>query len=180
MRDLNDGLLKNPFNEELKGLVSEFALLLRSIVETVDRFGLKTYFLRKHKGFVQRFYKDLSKRTYASEIAIKYKKRFEKNRDKLFTFLDYDGVPWNNNNAEHAIKAFARLRDVLGGMSTEKGIREYLIFLSISETCKYKGVSFLNFLLSGKKDIDEFINSKVRSSSPPPKLRSKLFLNCDS
>jgi hypothetical protein len=38
----------------------------------------------------------------------KYKQRFEKNRDKLFTFLRYDGVPWNNNNAEHAIKAFAR------------------------------------------------------------------------
>src|SRR5215831_11045296 len=24
---------------------------------------------------------------------------------QLFTFLDHDGVPWNNNNAEHAIEA---------------------------------------------------------------------------
>ena len=30
---------------------------------------------------------------------------------RLFTFLAYDGIPWNNNNAEHAIKAFARLRN---------------------------------------------------------------------
>jgi hypothetical protein len=37
----------------------------------------------------------------------------EKNRDKLFTFLEYDGVSWNNNNAEHAIKAFARLREFI-------------------------------------------------------------------
>ena len=47
----------------------------------------------------------------------------------------HDGIPWNNNNAEHAIKAFARLRNVIGGTSTFKGMREYLILLSISETC---------------------------------------------
>jgi len=87
----------------------------------------------------------------------------EKNRDKLFTFLRFDGVPWNNNNAEHAIKAFARLRDVMEGSSTENGIRQYLILLSICQTCKYQGLDFLNFLRSGEKDIDEFAKSKGRS-----------------
>ncbi|MBM4066322.1 MAG: IS66 family transposase [Planctomycetes bacterium] len=157
IRDLNDDLLKQPFNEELKELVQHFAGLVKPMVETVDRHGLKSHFLRKHKVFVERFYKNLSKHAYKSEIAVKYKKRFDKNRDKLFTFLDYDGVPWNNNNAEHAIKAFAALRKVIGGTSTNKGIRDYLILLSICETCKYKGVSFLDFLRSREKDIDEFI-----------------------
>jgi hypothetical protein len=98
MRDLNDDLFKQPFNEELKELVREFAILLKPMVETVDRFGLKSHFLRKHKIFVEYFYKTLSKYDYQSEIAVYYKKRFEKNRDKLFTFLDYDGVPWNNTD----------------------------------------------------------------------------------
>jgi predicted RecB family nuclease len=164
MRDLNDDLLKNPFSEELKGLMQEFASLLKPMIETVDRFGLKAHFLRKHKVFVERFYRALSKRDYQSEIAVHYQKRFEKNRDKLFTFLDYDGVPWNNNNAEHAIKAFARLRAIIGGTSTDKGIREYLTFLSIRETCKYKGVSFLEFLRSGEKDVDVFITKSSRVS----------------
>src|SRR5712691_7852194 len=93
-----------------------------------------------------------------------YKKRFEKNQGKLFTFLDYDGIPWNNNNAEHAIKAFASLRKVIGGVSTEKGIREYLTLLSICETCQYKGVSFLDFLRSGEKDIDVFMKRGLRGS----------------
>jgi hypothetical protein len=52
----------------------------------------------------------------------------EKNRDKLFTFLNYDGVPWNNNNAEDAVKPFAELRHVIGGVTTENGLREYLVF----------------------------------------------------
>jgi len=154
---LNGDLLKHPFNTELSELAHNFALLLRAIVETVDRFGLKTRFLRKHKISVERFYKKLSICKYESEIALYYKKRFDKNHDKLFTFLDYDGIPWNNNNAEHAIKSFARLRNVIGGTSSDKGIREYLTLLSISETCKYKGISFLDFLRSGKEDINIFM-----------------------
>ena len=171
LRDLNDDLLKQPFNEELKELVRDFAMLLKPMIETIDRFGLKAHFLRKHKVFVERFYKELSKRDYQSEIAIYYKKRFEKNRNKLFTFLDYDNVPWNNNNAEHAIKAFAALRKGIGGTSTEKGIREYLTLLSICETCKYKGVSFLEFLRSGEKDIDVFMKKSARVSKQSGFLR---------
>jgi len=154
MRDLNDDLLKQPFNEELKGLTQAFAALLKPMVETIDRVGLKAHYLRKHKAFVARFYRTLTEADFKTEMVAKYKKRFEKNRDKLFTFLDHDGVPWNNNNAEHAIKAFALLRTALRGASSEKGIREYLTLLSICETCKYKGVNFLAFLRSGRKDVD--------------------------
>jgi predicted RecB family nuclease len=154
MRDLNNDLLKQPFNEELKKLTQAFAALLKPMIETIDQFGLKAYYLRKHKAFVTRFYQTLAEADFKTELVAKYKKRFEKNRDKLFTFLDYDGVPWNNNNAEHAIKAFALLRTALRGASSGKGIREYLTLLSICETCKYKGVNFLSFLRSGEKDID--------------------------
>lgn len=157
MRDLNDDLLKQPFNEELKELVRDFAELLKPMIDTIDRFGLKVHFLRRHKVSVERFYRKLSKANFKTEIVIKYKKRFEKNRGKLFTFLDYNGVPWNNNNAEHAVKAFAILRNAIRGASSEKGIREYLTLLSICETCKYKGASFLKFLRSGEMDIDQFI-----------------------
>lgn len=158
VRDLNDEILKYPFDEELKGLTQEFAMLLKSIIETIDRFGLKAHFLKKHKVPIKRFFEALANHDYRSEAALKCKKRFEKYHDKLFTFIDYDGIPWNNNNAEHTIKAFAMLRKVIEGKSTEKGMCEYLTLFSICETCKYKGVSFLEFLRSGEKDIDVFIN----------------------
>ena len=74
----------------------------------------------------------------------------------MFTFLDFDDVPWNNNNAEHAVKAFVSLRRVIDGSTTEEGLRDYLILLSLCETCKYKNVDFLHFLRSGSKDIDDF------------------------
>ncbi len=165
IRDLNDDLLKEPFNEEMKGIAGEFAGLLKPMIETVDRFGLKARFLRKHKVCADRFFRRLAQRDYHTETALKCKKRLEKNRGSLFTFLDYDGVPWNNNNAEHAIKAFALLRRDFSGVSTEKGIQEYLILLSICETCRFRGVSFLDFLRSGEKDIDAFagLRRKIRA-----------------
>ncbi len=43
--------------------------------------------------------------------------------NKLFTFLDYDGVPWNNNNAEHAIKHFAIFRRTMNSGILGIGIR---------------------------------------------------------
>ena len=160
IRDLNENLFKEPFNTEFKELVGEVAALLKPMVETVDRFGLKARFLRRHIKDADRFFKRLSCREFVSEAGMKCKQRLEKNRDTLFTFLDHDGIPWNNNNAEHAVKALALLRRVFAGVTTEKGIKEYLILLSVRETCKYMGVGFLDFLRSGEKDIHAFAESR--------------------
>jgi hypothetical protein len=98
---------------------------------------------------------------------LKCKQRFEKNRDTLFTFLQYDGIPWNNNNAEHAIKAFARLRDVIAGASSKKGVDEYLTLLSVAETCEYQGLDFLTFLVSGETDIESFARVRHKYTRHP-------------
>jgi hypothetical protein len=91
------------------------------MVDTVDRCGLKKRFLGKHRPSVDRFYKGLDRQAWDGEAAGKLVDRLQKNRNRMFTFLDFDDVPWNNNNAEHAIKAFASLRRVIEGPTTEKG-----------------------------------------------------------
>jgi len=164
MRDLNDEILHNPLDREMKSIAIGFAELLRPMVETVDRRGLKKRFLRKHQVEVDRFYRFLDGADFKSEAASKCKQRFERNRDTLFTFLRYDGVPWNNNNAEHAIKAFARLRDVISGTSSQKGVDEYLTLLSVAETCEYQGLDFLMFLRSGERDIESFARGCRRNT----------------
>ena len=163
MRDLNDEILNNPFDEETKLITLRFASLLRSIVDTIDRRGLNAYFLRKHLREVDRFFGFLKRGKFRSDGANKVKQRFERNRERLFTFLRYDGVTWNNNNAEHAIKSFARLRDIIGGSSTKKGVEEYLTLLSVAESCKYRGVDFLDFLRSGETDIATFARPRCKT-----------------
>jgi hypothetical protein len=56
--------------------------------------------------------------------------------------------------------AYAALRNVMQGTSTREGTEEYLVLLSICETCEYQGLDFLNFLRSGEKDIEVFAQSK--------------------
>lgn len=161
VRDFNDDLFKNPFDGEFKAMVEGFGQLLRPIMTTIDTRGLKTHFLKKHKQTVRRFFMDHVEREYSSELARKYRARLKKNRDRLFTFLDHDGVPWNNNNAENAIKGFATLRRVIGGSSTERGLRDSLKLLSIAQTLRNKNVSFLDFLKSGERSLSTYL-SQVR------------------
>jgi predicted RecB family nuclease len=160
IRDLNEDVLKEPFNEEMKTLVHEFAALLKPIVDTIDRRGLKAHFLRKHRVEVTRFFERLLARDYKTELTQKAQDRFRRNRGKLFTFLDHDDVPWNNNNAEHAIKAFAALRNVIESHTTESGVRDYLVLLSIHQTCEYRGVDFLQFLRSGEKLVGDYTRNR--------------------
>ena len=90
-----------------------------------------------------------------------------KYQEKLFTFIHHDGVPWNNNNAENAIRRFAYYREDTPGVLKEGGLSDYLVLLSICHTCRYKGVSFLKFLLSRERDIDAFCQRPQRRRRSP-------------
>lgn len=151
IRDLNRDLFQNQLDEDLKSLAQQFTQLLQEIIQTVDAYGLKKRYLQKYKKTVESFFKKIKESPYTSEVAKNYQKRFEKNKDTLFTFLEYDGIPWNNNNAEHAFKHFATYRKMNNGIFTKSGIEDYLILLSIYQTCQYKNSNFLQFLLSKKK-----------------------------
>jgi predicted RecB family nuclease len=168
IRDMNHDLLNNPFDEEFKRLVREFGQLLREIVVTIDRYGLKKRHLYKHLDDVDRFFRALTGRQLHSDLALAYQERLTKRRDKLFTFLRHDSVPWNNNSAEHAIKHYAYYRKVSDGQMTESGLSDYLVLLSVYQTCKYKGVSFLRFLLSGERDMDRFIQARGKTGLKLP------------
>jgi hypothetical protein len=153
MRDINEDLHKNPFDEELKDIAGRFGKLLRQVVETLDTHGLKSRYLGKHKRAAEGFIENVVAMKCTTEASAALRKRIERNRDKMFTFLEHDGVPWNNNNAEHAVRAFTKLRNVIG-TSTPKGTQEYATLLSVQQTLKYRGLDFLDFMRSGKIEMD--------------------------
>jgi len=162
IRDMNECLLKSPFDQELEGIARRFGGLLQKIVDTIDKRGLKSRYLRKYKNDVQEYFNELSARTFISETAEKLRQRMLKYQSKLFLFLDYDGVPWNNNYGEHAIKPFARYRRVVTGQINERGLCDYLLLLSLYATCEYRGIRFLDFLLSKELYLGDFPTEKNR------------------
>jgi predicted RecB family nuclease len=171
MRDMNQDLLANPYDEELKSLTGPFAALLRETVTTIDRCGLRRRFLKKHDKAAAKFFRFVASRSFQSEAAEALRARLLKYREKLFAFIEYDGVSWNNNLAEHAIKRFAYYRAGTVGSLHEAGVIEYLTLLSICQTCRMRGVSFLRFLLSRQTDIDAFAR-KARSIESRPEFET--------
>ena len=157
---MNQDLLNNPFDEELQSITKPFGSLLRSIVATIDEHGLKRRHLSRHTDQVEEFFRVLLAQSPRSDAAGTLRDRLLKWQNKLFTFIRYDSVPWNNNNAENAIKQFAYYREDTTGTMKEAGLTDYLVLLSIYQTCRYKGINFLKFLLSRERKIDAFRATK--------------------
>ena len=130
-----------------------------SIFEDVDKWGLKTRFLKKYMKVVDRFYgKVIEVPECRSELVETYRKRFKRYRESLFLFLTEDGIPWNNNMAERALRHLS-VQQKISGCFVGSGASEYLRLLGIFQTCRFQDKPFLEFLLSGENDVDQF---KVR------------------
>jgi predicted RecB family nuclease len=156
IRDINNDLWAAPFDTEFEELVLAVRDLIIPIMECVQEHGLKQRYLGRFRAEVNEFYADVVfDRQYRSEFAVKYQQRFARYRDSLFTFLDYDGIPWHNNTAESAIRHIALQRKISGAFH-ESMTHDYLILLGIKQSCRFQGKSFLEFLLSEEKDIDQF------------------------
>jgi predicted RecB family nuclease len=156
IRDLNDDLWKNPFDDELEGFVAAVRDLLVPLLEDVQRFGLKARHLRKHRRRVDRFYRDvITGLASVRDTTARYRKRFERYKVALFSFIENDGVPWHNNAAERALRHLAVQRKISGAFS-EKGAGNYLRLLAIAQTCRFQRKSFLGFLLSKSTNVDEY------------------------
>jgi len=162
IRDMNQDLLNNPYDQQLQLITEPFGTLLRSVVETVDRNGLKKRHLKRHERDVKKYFRLLASRNFQSEAAESLRNRLITYQDKLFTFIHYDGVAWNNNNAENAIKRFAYYRAKTTGNMRETGLSDYLVLLSIYQTCRYKAISFLEFLLSRERNLNAYCENRRR------------------
>jgi hypothetical protein len=81
-------------------------------------------------------------------------------------FLEEDGIPWNNNTAERAIRHLAVQRKI-SGTFFKRIAPLYIRLLGIAQTCRFQEKSFLGFLISGERDIDKFKKQKRRKSSIP-------------
>jgi predicted RecB family nuclease len=159
IRDMNDDLLKNPFDEQLKKITTNFTKVMQNIVQTIDSYGLKKRHLNKHKKEIESFYTKTITCEYSTETSQYYQTRFIKHKNKLFQFLNFDNVSWNNNNAERAIKLLATHSNRSINLFSPQRIDEYLKIMSIYQTCNYNNVSFLKFLLSREQNFDEYLRT---------------------
>src|SRR5438093_11894624 len=124
------------------------------IIEAIDQYGLRTKHLCRFKNQVDEFdAAAIESREYALDVTKKYQKRLARYRESLFRFLDEDGIPWNNNMAERAIRHLAIPRKISGTFFKRAAV-QYLELLVIARTCQFQDKSFYMFVLSQDRDVD--------------------------
>jgi predicted RecB family nuclease len=176
IRDLNEELRKSPFDGEFEAFVSAVRDMLVPIIDATHKYGLKRRHLAKFQKSVDRFYaKIIVDKEYVSEASVKFQHRFLKFKERLFTFLSEDSIPWNNNTAERAIRHLAVQRKISG--TFYKSIAPgYLVLLGIAQSCRFQDKSFLQFMLSREMDIDSFRGrTRARKHTQGRRSRGKVI-----
>jgi hypothetical protein len=165
IRDLNEDLWKSPFDREFESFVLEVKNLMVPLLETAQMYGLRKRLFQKFHKQIDKFYsRVITDSIYRSDLASRYQTRFKRYRDSLFTFIDYNDIPWNNNMAERSIRHLAIQRKISGSFS-KSVTPDYLLMLGIAQTCRFQNKSLLKFLMSGEKDIDLFKFTKSKKIS---------------
>ncbi len=95
---------------------------------------------------VQKDMKALLEKEWTDEDAIRISKELRTRQDMLFTFMEYEGVPWHNNDAERAIRQGVLHRKISGGRRTWTGAEIFEVVLSVYETTKKRGQRFMGML----------------------------------
>jgi transposase len=78
--------------------------------------------------------------------AQRLQKRYRKHHDKLWTFLERDDVPFDNNASERALRPAVIHRKVIGGFRTEDGATAYACYRTIEDTARKRGQNIFDAL----------------------------------
>ncbi len=78
---------------------------------------------------------------------IRFVKRLRRERDMLFTFLEEDGVEWNNNAAERALRSSVVIRKITYGNQSDQGAAAHAVLMSLRQTCNLRNENFFDYAM---------------------------------
>lgn len=78
-------------------------------------------------------------------------KKVTRQRPRILTFVEHDGVPCHNNYAEYLIRIGVLKRKVSFGSKSAKGAQAYAVLLSVYTTCRLRNITFVDFMKSSLK-----------------------------
>ena len=121
-----------------------FAKKLRRLLRDGIRLRKREGFAPdKCRGLVDRLHKrltDLAAEAYVDDDARRLTKRLSKYVEYLFTFLDYDHVPFENNFAERQIRPAVILRKNGQSNRSDQGAATQGVLMSVYRTLRLRGL----------------------------------------
>jgi transposase len=152
LRELRDTIAKRSelaghlFFRRCKRLVQDMLRLKK------QRGKLKAADYRRRVQRVERRLEELARQQWNDADADRLRRRLEKYRTKLTTFLHKKEVDGTNNAAERALRPAVVMRKITGGSRSEEAARAWAIVASVMRTAQQQG-----------KDVLESIKTLLRA-----------------
>jgi len=151
------------FAKKLRRLVGDAIRLWRRKTE----LSPQTYASRR--ACLDRRLAELIDEPWEDAHARRLVKRLRRHQNDLFTFLDQDGVPFDNNHAERSIRPAVILRKNSYGNRSQRGADCQAVLMSVFRTLKQRGHDPIQTVVAA---IEHYLEHKQLPPLPPPKTAS--------
>jgi transposase len=124
-----------PFAKKLRRMLRH-AIRMADVKDPDERLRAKARFEARVDALIESY--SSSKERNCARLL----KRLRREKGMLFTFLEEQGVDWNNNAAERALRPSVVIRKITYGNQSEEGAHAHAVLMSVKETCGLRGENF--------------------------------------
>jgi transposase len=148
LREVKDTLKYKSPGEEFFPFAKKLKRMLRDSIGVGEKVTIREERLRAKARLEARV--DALVASYSSskeKNCRRFVKRLRRERGMLFTFLEEDGVEWNNNAAERALRSSVVIRKITYGNQSDEGARAHAVLMSVRETCSLRKENFFDYAM---------------------------------
>ncbi len=149
LRELKDTIKYKSPGKDFFPFSKKFRRILRDSIRAGERLVIHEDRLRTKERLEARIDKLIESYSSSKEKnCLRLVKRLKREKGMLFTFLEEDGVEWNNNAAERALRSSVVIRKTTYGNQSDEGARAHAVLMSIKETCSMRKENLFDYAMS--------------------------------
>ncbi len=148
LRELEDTIKYRSPGKAFLPFAKSLRRILRDSIRAGERIEDEAERLRAKERLEARVERLIESHSSSKERnCLRLVKRLRRERGMLFTFLEEDGVEWNNNAAERALRSSVVIRKITYGNQSDEGARAHAVLMSIRETCNLRKENFFDYAM---------------------------------
>ena len=151
------------FAKKLRRLIGDAIRLLRR----KDELSPETYASRRNR--LDTRLAEMIETSWEDANARRLIKRLRRHQNDLFTFLDQEGIPFDNNHAERSIRPAVILRKNSYGNRSQHGADCQAVLMSIFRTLKQRGHDPIRTTINALRDY--LTSGKLQPLPKPASVR---------
>lgn len=159
-----------PHDTEVSAFVSTVKTVVRDAVHLRKDFLLDTISEKEYADGKEKLYdrlNDIIAASYKNEECERIRKRLERYKDELFTFLEYLHISPDNNHAERQIRPSVLMKHTSFGSRSFRGAENHAVIMTLAQTAQLNGANPKDTLLALIKEDTQKIPSLLFGSPDP-------------